>query len=117
MSGGSSSAIESSLPDLVRGVRSRGSLASGSGGGREGSDTSSAYSGSDTMCHSVHSLDHDDVDLSGLMESVVDSDEEDLAESIEVRVMLAFFTFYFAVEMETFPIFSVLCFIESTRGN
>ena len=73
----------------MRGVRSRGSVASGSGGGggsggREGSDTSSAYSGSDTMCHSVHSLDHDDVDLSGLMESVVDSDEEDLAESIQV---------------------------------
>lgn len=49
------------------------------------SDTSSAYSGSDTM-HSVHSsLDADEVDLSGLVESVVDSDEEeDLAESIDV---------------------------------
>uniref|UniRef100_A0A6A7FVZ9 Rap guanine nucleotide exchange factor 2-like n=2 Tax=Hirondellea gigas TaxID=1518452 RepID=A0A6A7FVZ9_9CRUS len=73
---------EAYLPDLVRGVRSRGSVASGGCGGN--SDTSSAYSGSDIMCHSsVHSLDHDDVDLSGLMESVVDSDEEDLAESMQ----------------------------------
>lgn len=50
------------------------------------SDTSSAYSGSDTM-HSVQSsLDAEEVDLSGLVESVVDSDEdEDLAESIDVR--------------------------------
>jgi len=49
------------------------------------SDTSSAYSGSDTM-HSVQSsLDAEEVDLSGLVESVVDSDEdEDLAESIDV---------------------------------
>ncbi|XP_047738846.1 rap guanine nucleotide exchange factor 2 [Hyalella azteca] len=84
MTGNSSQSSESYLPDLVRGVRSRGSLASG---GREGSDTSSAYSGSDTMCHSVHSLDHDDVDLSGLMESVVDSDEEDLAETIETMAV------------------------------
>lgn len=37
---------------------------------------------------SVHSssLDADEVDLSGLVESVVDSDEEDLAESIEVSL-------------------------------
>ena len=35
---------------------------------------------------SVHSssLDGEEVDLSGLVESVVDSDEEDLAESIDV---------------------------------
>lgn len=35
---------------------------------------------------SVHSssLDVDEVDLSGLVESVVDSDEEDLAESMDV---------------------------------
>lgn len=35
---------------------------------------------------SVHSssLDADEVDLSGLVESVVDSDEEDLAESMDV---------------------------------
>ena len=45
------------------------------------SDTSSAYSGSDTM-QSVPSG-TDEVDLSGLHESVVDSDEEDLAESID----------------------------------
>lgn len=53
--------------------------------GSHSSDTSSAYSGSDTMT-SVHSssLDADEVDLSGLVESVVDSDEEDLAESIDV---------------------------------
>lgn len=37
---------------------------------------------------SVHSssLDVDEVDLSGLVESVVDSDEEDLAESMDVSV-------------------------------
>ncbi|EFX70422.1 hypothetical protein DAPPUDRAFT_328339 [Daphnia pulex] len=47
-----------------------------------GSDTSSAYSGSDTMHSSVPSSDQ--VDLTGLMESIVDSDEEeDLAESID----------------------------------
>ncbi|XP_066987229.1 uncharacterized protein PDZ-GEF isoform X4 [Macrobrachium rosenbergii] len=75
------------LPDLVmgsgilRGARSRGSVGSSV---RDGSDTSSAYSGSDTMCHSLHSsLEPDDVDLSGLTESAVDSDEEDLAESME----------------------------------
>ena len=45
------------------------------------SDTSSAYSGSDTM-QSVPSG-TEEVDLSGLHESVVDSDEEDLAESID----------------------------------
>ncbi|XP_076227228.1 rap guanine nucleotide exchange factor 2 isoform X8 [Nomia melanderi] len=50
------------------------------------SDTSSAYSGSDTMTSVQSSLDADpdDVDLSGLLESVVDSDEdEDLAESMD----------------------------------
>lgn len=53
--------------------------------GSHSSDTSSAYSGSDTMT-SVHSssIDADEVDLSGLMESVVDSDEEYLAESMDV---------------------------------
>lgn len=53
--------------------------------GSHSSDTSSAYSGSDTMT-SVHSssLDTDEVDLSGLVESVVDSDEDDLAESMDV---------------------------------
>ncbi|XP_059609852.1 rap guanine nucleotide exchange factor 2 isoform X2 [Phlebotomus argentipes] len=52
--------------------------------GSHSSDTSSAYSGSDTMT-SVHSssMDTDEVDLSGLVESVVDSDEEDLAESMD----------------------------------
>jgi len=45
------------------------------------SDTSSAYSGSDTM-QSIQSG-TEEVDLSGLHESVVDSDEEDLAESID----------------------------------
>lgn len=77
------------LPDLVgsaimRGARSRGSVGSSV---RDGSDTSSAYSGSDTMCHSLQSsIEPDDVDLSGLTESAVDSEEEDLAESIEVSV-------------------------------
>lgn len=48
------------------------------------SDTSSAYSGSDTMT-SIHSssIDAEEIDLSGLVESVVDSDEEDLAEPME----------------------------------
>lgn len=32
------------------------------------------------------SLDSDEVDLSGLVESVVDSDEEDIAESIDVSI-------------------------------
>lgn len=38
---------------------------------------------------SVHSssLDVDEVDLSGLVESVVDSDEEDLAESMDVSII------------------------------
>ena len=49
-------------------------------GDSRGCDTSSLYSGSDTM-HSLQSG-QDEVDLSGLHESVVDSDEEDLAESI-----------------------------------
>ena len=49
------------------------------------SDTSSAYSGSDTMASVQSSLDADEVDLSGLIESIVDSDEEeDLAESMDV---------------------------------
>uniref|UniRef100_T1J310 Rap guanine nucleotide exchange factor 2 n=1 Tax=Strigamia maritima TaxID=126957 RepID=T1J310_STRMM len=48
------------------------------------SDTSSAYSGSDTMQSVQSSLEDPEVDLSGLIESVVDSDEEeDLAESID----------------------------------
>ncbi|XP_021942904.1 rap guanine nucleotide exchange factor 2 isoform X4 [Zootermopsis nevadensis] len=48
------------------------------------SDTSSAYSGSDTMASVQSSLDADEVDLSGLIESIVDSDEEeDLAESMD----------------------------------
>lgn len=59
--------------------------------GSHSSDTSSAYSGSDTMT-SVHSssLDADEVDLSGLVESVVDSDEEDLAESMDVSIIAGF---------------------------
>ncbi|XP_037928446.1 rap guanine nucleotide exchange factor 2 isoform X2 [Teleopsis dalmanni] len=52
--------------------------------GSHSSDTSSAYSGSDTMA-SVYgsSLEAEEIDLSGLVESVVDSDEEDLAESMD----------------------------------
>lgn len=52
------------------------------------SDTSSAYSGSDTMTSVHSSVEADDVDLSGLVESVVDSDEEDLAESTDVSIYL-----------------------------
>ncbi|XP_064457908.1 rap guanine nucleotide exchange factor 6-like isoform X3 [Ornithodoros turicata] len=48
------------------------------------SDTSSAYSGSDTMQSVQSSLEDNEVDLTGLMESNVDSDEEeDLAESMD----------------------------------
>lgn len=57
------------------------------------SDTSSAYSGSDTMTSVQSSLDADadEVDLSGLVESIVDSDEEeDLAESMDVRIVLRY---------------------------
>lgn len=56
------------------------------------SDTSSAYSGSDTMTSVQSSLDADadEVDLSGLVESIVDSDEEeDLAESMDVRSIIS----------------------------
>ena len=52
---------------------------------RGSSDSSSAYSGSDTMHSMQSSGDVEEVDLTGLMESVVDSDEEeeeDLAESM-----------------------------------
>ena len=79
--GGTSSPSESRTARLLSRFtgRSRGSVGSSV---RDGSDTSSAYSGSDTMCQSVHSL--EDVDLSGLMESVVDSDEEDLVGNVEV---------------------------------
>lgn len=49
------------------------------------SDTSSAYSGSDTMQSVQSSLEDNEVDFTGLVESAVDSDEEeDLAESIDV---------------------------------
>ncbi|XP_044766856.1 rap guanine nucleotide exchange factor 2-like isoform X3 [Coccinella septempunctata] len=53
--------------------------------GSHSSDTSSAYSGSDTMASNHSEMDNaEDVDLTGLMESAVDSDEEDdLAESID----------------------------------
>ncbi|XP_030377448.1 rap guanine nucleotide exchange factor 2 isoform X2 [Scaptodrosophila lebanonensis] len=52
--------------------------------GSHSSDTSSAYSGSDTMASAYgSSLEAEEIDLSGLVESVVDSDEEDLAESID----------------------------------
>ncbi|KAH8385744.1 hypothetical protein KR009_002654, partial [Drosophila setifemur] len=52
--------------------------------GSHSSDTSSAYSGSDTMASNyASSLEVEEIDLSGLVESVVDSDEEDLAESMD----------------------------------
>ena len=50
---------------------------------RGSSDSSSAYSGSDTMHSMQSSVEVEEVDLSGLMESVVDSDEEeDMSESM-----------------------------------
>jgi hypothetical protein len=42
--------------------------------GSRASDTSSAYSGSDIM---QSSLDDQDMDLTGLVESIVDSDDEE----------------------------------------
>jgi len=61
-----------------------GSSGSSKGPGRtsNSSDSSSAYSGSDTM-HSS-SVDVEEVDLTGLMESVVDSDEEEEEEDSAV---------------------------------
>ncbi|CAL1272986.1 unnamed protein product [Larinioides sclopetarius] len=71
--------------DFSHPLLQRGSVLSKSNRSSHGSDTSSAYSGSDTM-QSVQSvsLDEQDVDLSGLVESIVDSDEEEeLTESME----------------------------------
>ncbi|XP_018335456.1 rap guanine nucleotide exchange factor 2 isoform X2 [Agrilus planipennis] len=52
--------------------------------GSHSSDTSSAYSGSDTMASTHSEFDGDEPDLTGLEESVVDSDEDDdLAEGID----------------------------------
>ncbi|CAH1955347.1 unnamed protein product [Acanthoscelides obtectus] len=54
------------------------------GRGSHSSDTSSAYSGSDTMASTHSENDGDELDLTGLVESIVDSDEEDdLAESMD----------------------------------
>ena len=49
---------------------------------RGSSDSSSAYSGSDTMHSMQSSVEVEEVDLTGLMESVVDSDEEEDQESM-----------------------------------
>ncbi|XP_056630521.1 rap guanine nucleotide exchange factor 6 isoform X2 [Diorhabda sublineata] len=52
--------------------------------GSHSSDTSSAYSGSDTMASTHSELEGDELDLTGLVESIVDSDEEDdLTESMD----------------------------------
>ena len=57
------------------------------------SDTSSAYSGSDMM---QSSIDDQDIDLSGLVESMVDSDDEEgYVESSEVRGRGMKIMFYF----------------------
>lgn len=59
--------------------------------GSHSSDTSSAYSGSDTMASTHSELDNDELDLTGLVESIVDSDEDDdLAESMDVSIIVAF---------------------------
>ena len=56
--------------------------------GSRASDTSSAYSGSDVMQSSIDDQDVADMDYSGLVESLVDSDEEEgYAESTEVWVL------------------------------
>lgn len=50
------------------------------------SDTSSAYSGSDMMQSSLEDPDNPEADMSGLVESMVDSDDEEgYAESTEVN--------------------------------
>lgn len=71
-------------PDFAHPLLQRGSVFVKSNRSSHGSDTSSAYSGSDTMQSVQSSLDDQDVDLSGLMESNVDSDEEEeLVDSME----------------------------------
>lgn len=56
--------------------------------GSHSSDTSSAYSGSDTMASTHSELDGDELDLTGLVESIVDSDEDDdLPESMDVSIL------------------------------
>lgn len=75
------------LLQFSQGLTGRPELYQKSNRSSHSSDTSSAYSGSDTMTSVQSSLDADpdEVDLSGLMESIVDSDEEeDLAESMDV---------------------------------
>lgn len=70
----------------------RGSVLSKSDRSSRGSDTSSAYSGSDTMRSVVSAvsldLDPDSLDLTGLQESVVDSDEEEEQLTHSMEVML-----------------------------
>lgn len=52
------------------------------------SDTSSAYSGSDMMQSSIDDQENVEMDLSGLPEGLVDSDEEEgYAESTEVVIV------------------------------
>ncbi|KAG8036961.1 hypothetical protein G9C98_004283 [Cotesia typhae] len=79
--------IRQSRPFLFApGLTSRPELYQKSNRSSHSSDTSSAYSGSDTMTSVQGSLDadNDEVDFSGLVESIVDSDEEeDLAESMD----------------------------------
>lgn len=53
------------------------------------SDTSSAYSGSDMMQSSIDDQENVDMDISGLPESMVDSDDEEgYAESTGVGISL-----------------------------
>ncbi|XP_044011272.1 rap guanine nucleotide exchange factor 6-like isoform X4 [Aphidius gifuensis] len=71
---------------FTQGLTGRPELYQKSNRSSHSSDTSSAYSGSDTMTSVQGSLDadNDDVDFTGLVESIVDSDEEeDLAESMD----------------------------------
>lgn len=71
--------------------------------GSHSSDTSSAYSGSDTMASTHSELEGDELDLTGLVESIVDSDEEDdLAESMDVsKIALVSFPNIFYISQET----------------
>lgn len=95
LSGGSGVNIVFDENNFQGGPQTRPELYQKCNRGSHSSDTSSAYSGSDTMT-SVHSssLDADEVDLSGLVESVVDSDEDDLAESMDVSALFIYFVIF-----------------------
>jgi len=63
-----------------------------------------------TSVQSSLDADPDEVDLSGLVESIVDSDEEeDLAESMDVSIIIVYL-FYCFLEMHWILMFIVVIF-------